>query len=818
MKTKSLKLILLSAILLPFAFSLSAKDQWSLNGVGYDVDTLVYEHKVGPGTTLAKYNVPDFPMLVSVIKMDLTNPYVTFETCKGGDRGVCEETPVSMYARNDSVGHEMIGATNGDFYFYRDVVENGIPRSGQFRRSEIVSSPVGRACFVLDEQNKPYIDQIDFTATVKFGDAVNRLGTVNMQRLEWESSEVNANRLNLYTNGYGPQTENCSGGTKVIITPVEGEFFWCSNQDIKAKVEQIIDGTGVTEIPKGKAILWGLGSSEAFLKTFSVGSEITINLTTNLRSQVGAIGRFKEMVGGSDHIVLQNGHTPYGIEASRHPRTCIGYTKDEKTLFLIVIDGRQPNSAGASLHECGEVFLALGAYNGINLDGGGSSIMIVNKEIMNSPSDGKPRPVGNGCLVYSKAPVDDNVAKIGFEPSSQNVLAYAKLTPKIYGYNTYGLLKTKDLEGVTFTCDPEIGKIVDGCFIASPTPAAGYLTAHYNGVEAKKKIVVIPTLESRLVLSQVVVDKLHDYSVEIIATNGVYSNLVDPLTLEWTVDDPTVCKVENGVVKYLKNGETTIHGKSGSMNVSMKIIAAQTDYAEKAIYSNDDIQTWKLTKSSVKDVNFTLDDKGFDIDFVASAGRSRYIKMAKDLEITGIPEYFNIKVDAGETPLMKATFAFKTPLINSKLYTVEYEAGKPLDLKLTPAEILGDDHVGNFQITLTSVHFTFNVLKSNQSYKLKVPSFSVSYAQPGSVEGVEFEKKEALQLYPNPVEAGQVVTLKNIKANGEFTAKIFDNAGAMVKSVVLDAVNGEVAVSTEGLVPGLYHMVAGEQKAKILVK
>ena len=113
---------------------------WSLTigGTSYQIDTLVQSHHIGPGTKYAFYDVPAYPLKFHVVEVDLTNPYVDIETCLSGDQAVATETPSSMSARNTRPGHEVLAATNGDFYQYVDPIEIGIPRSGQYRRNECV--------------------------------------------------------------------------------------------------------------------------------------------------------------------------------------------------------------------------------------------------------------------------------------------------------------------------------------------------------------------------------------------------------------------------------------------------------------------------------------------------------------------------------------------------------------------------------------------------------------------------------------------------------------------------------------------------------
>lgn len=70
-----------------------------------------------------------------------------------------------------------------------------------------------------------------------------------------------------------------------------------------------------------------------------------------------------------------------------HPRTGIGYTKDGK-LIVMVVEGRNPGiAAGATLSEFAELFLSLGCEEAMNLDGGGSSTMLINGKETIRPSD-----------------------------------------------------------------------------------------------------------------------------------------------------------------------------------------------------------------------------------------------------------------------------------------------------------------------------------------------------------------------------------------------------------------------------------------------
>lgn len=98
----------------------------------------------------------------------------------------------------------------------------------------------------------------------------------------------------------------------------------------------------------------------------------------------------------------------------RQPRTGMGVSQDTRYVYLMTIDGRSAASVGATNYEVGEWLASFGAWNGIYMDGGGSTTMAwwnpaasgSNKtQVLNTPSDGSPRSVGNNVGVYFTTPV-----------------------------------------------------------------------------------------------------------------------------------------------------------------------------------------------------------------------------------------------------------------------------------------------------------------------------------------------------------------------------------------------------------------------------
>ena len=87
----------------------------------------------------------------------------------------------------------------------------------------------------------------------------------------------------------------------------------------------------------------------------------------------------------------------------RHPRTAVGLSVDG-SLYVVVIYGREPlRSMGASVPEMANIMRSLGAVNALNLDGGGSSVMVVNGRMTGNPSDNTGERKVADTLVFVSA-------------------------------------------------------------------------------------------------------------------------------------------------------------------------------------------------------------------------------------------------------------------------------------------------------------------------------------------------------------------------------------------------------------------------------
>ena len=111
--------------------------------------------------------------------------------------------------------------------------------------------------------------------------------------------------------------------------------------------------------------------------------------------------------------IMQNDEALEDLDERPQPRTAVGVNRSGTKLVLVVVDGRQPGySEGATLNEVVRIMRANGAWDAINLDGGGSSTLVTTNEegevvVLNSPIHqsvpGVERPVGNHLGIFAKA-------------------------------------------------------------------------------------------------------------------------------------------------------------------------------------------------------------------------------------------------------------------------------------------------------------------------------------------------------------------------------------------------------------------------------
>ncbi|RLE31925.1 MAG: hypothetical protein DRJ61_10645 [Acidobacteria bacterium] len=209
-----------------------------------------------------------------------------------------------------------------------------------------------------------------------------------------------ASEIVLFTPEFHRTTLTSSGGAEVVIHD--------------RRITDIHQGEGSTEIPCGGVVL-SIGGErfQELAPRLRVGAEVLIDVDSIplLPDPEGLWDQSQFILGGGP-LMLWNGERleePQKESMStvffkaRHPRTAVGVRADG-TLIFVTVDGRRPGvSVGMSIPELTDLMMELGCVSAVNLDGGGSTTMVIEGEIVNAPTDsGGARHNGDAILLFSK--------------------------------------------------------------------------------------------------------------------------------------------------------------------------------------------------------------------------------------------------------------------------------------------------------------------------------------------------------------------------------------------------------------------------------
>ena len=169
----------------------------------------------------------------------------------------------------------------------------------------------------------------------------------------------------------------------------------------------VIPADGFVVSASGSARQWALDNLPSRARL-----NLKVTLTPVESEQASLWKQAASIIGGGPQLI-KNGRVEITNTAEKilpafvsdgHPRTAIAKLKSGQIL-LVTVDGRQPGeSIGMSLTMLASLLLEFDATDAINLDGGGSTTMVIRNKIINKPSDATgERPVSDAILVFSRA-------------------------------------------------------------------------------------------------------------------------------------------------------------------------------------------------------------------------------------------------------------------------------------------------------------------------------------------------------------------------------------------------------------------------------
>lgn len=468
---------------------------------------------VGPGVIHYHEFRAAGPWQIHVLAIDLTNQWIELKTVKANDQLVGRERTSSMVARYDREGHRVVGAINADFY-----ETGGVPVGAQVLNARLLKRPTNRSIFGLTSSKKPLIDIVSFEGIVSTGQ--KKIATIN------GVNEIRGlNKLILYNRSYGPTTRTNIWGTEIIAEQIESQV---SVNDsflvvVIAKDSVTENGHGNNAIPTNGVILSGHGTARTLLnETIFVGDSLSIvlKLLPIKKSICELIGGTPRLIrNGIASVEWEQERTSRSFAIDRHPRTAVGFSRDSSKVYLFIVDGRQPGySVGMSLFELANYMLEWNVDQGINLDGGGSTTMVIRGSVVNKPSDTTgERAVANALLVVSTAP-NGTLSFLKISPKNIHLLAGSQLKFSVEGLDQYYSLARIDTTLLKWSCDQNIGTITEnGLFTAGMRQDSGYIYVDHSGIRDSARVHItkaasIELLPARIRASWREFNRTYDYN------------------------------------------------------------------------------------------------------------------------------------------------------------------------------------------------------------------------------------------------------------------------------------------------------------------
>lgn len=311
-----------------------------------------------------------------------------------GVPGAIGRTRTSEIALSVSRSGSMVaGAVNADFFLFDPP---GVPTGAHINGGKVITGPANRPVFGMTNDGHPIIGSMSVSGAAVSARDSTRISSWN---------RIAPDGLAWFDAGYGSAVDTLSGSVRVVMSAQRGVV---QSIDTSLARTPIPSSGGVLVLgPRAPALV-----RERFLTAARSRGRFDIEVRLSPIQPAEVVGGFPILVRDSIEVPGLDSAGAPTFAPVRHPRTIVGVAAGGRRLLLITVDGRQAGySAGTTNRESAQLARDLGATEAINLDGGGSTTMVVARTdsgatrfgVVNRPSDPTgERPVGNALVVIQR--------------------------------------------------------------------------------------------------------------------------------------------------------------------------------------------------------------------------------------------------------------------------------------------------------------------------------------------------------------------------------------------------------------------------------
>ena len=387
------------------------------------------------------------------------------------DTVLSKRDTLSNLVKKNNSDKTIVAAINSDFF---DTNSNST-MGNLVRDNQLLSTSVGYdefASFNIGLNGLPFVAYINSPKnTFTNGTHTKSITYINKPYLSY-------NRTIYYDKVFASKSYGKTLGADILeMLVLDGEI-----KEIRRNGEPF-------NMPENGYVLASIGTDITEVsKNYKVGDKLTINYDANFRFMDLSIGGGAQLV-KDGKIVSTFSQNITG----RHPRTGLGISKDRKELILITIDGRTTSFRGVTQTELANILIELGAYEAINLDGGGSSQMVATSpwttqvNTLNFPSDQAERRMYTALAIEKILSESPELRSIKIKLQSDRLLVGSDMKISLEGSDTNYNPVLIPAEEVVWSVSGINGIFDKGRFIPG-TAGKGVITATYNGLTVTQSV------------------------------------------------------------------------------------------------------------------------------------------------------------------------------------------------------------------------------------------------------------------------------------------------------------------------------------------
>lgn len=520
---------------------------------------------------------------IHILEVDLKNPYIQPIVFSSDGKVERLETVGKMQDQLLKARKRIVAGVNGDFFSWL-----GVPSGLQIQNGEIVTSPsnIKVLMAMMPDGTVELKDQVKMDAFI-FNECGYKLKVDCINRTRYLTQQDHAV---IYSRRFGSTTRTPEGGVEVTLTISDDSLLL--GKRINGVVDSIKE-THNTPIEHGKLVLSSTGlKADWICENLKVGGKISIDISFDQ-----GVDEAKHVISGNStlgYTLLKDSEIPKAIldpgnsqNQDRHPRTMIA-TQNGK-MFIVVVDGRQPgHSEGITMAEGACYLKSKGMENAINIDGGGSTTCYIRHAgdeyplLVNQPSDGFERAVGNALFFESVAPITELNKLVLIPKSSIRILARSRLTFKVKGQDQYFNAVPVKQSNLEWVLKGEIGRIHEnGVFIASNIPASGHVIVRSGKIVQDCHVEVVEQIASlKAKQSSIVVEPGGEWMMDLQAFDKQGNDiLVSPELFEWSVEGLIGEITPSGILKASRETtKGTIIVRYGSVGTKVNVNVGKPPY------------------------------------------------------------------------------------------------------------------------------------------------------------------------------------------------------------------------------------------------